>query len=78
MISKKDIQEAHDILDEVLEQNERLGLQNRIPEPMMDRIHAARDTLCWVLGHRNGAFAKNLANLKALCDLFAGRKSHSE
>ena len=62
----KDIQFAHDVLASVLGDPELDGVVEPKDKGDLERMTAACDALCWVLGHEdNPAFGERLANLIA-------------
>jgi hypothetical protein len=75
-----EIQHAHDILGAALEDDNRF--KEMAPE-VRAPMHAAYDTLCWVLEHNhNPAFGNNLAKLQACMEQHGVKlvkfQSHSE
>jgi hypothetical protein len=59
-----EIQRAHDILKALVMEEVPFDMQGCSPVQLAG-IHAALDTLCWVLGHRhNTAFEGNLEKIE--------------
>ena len=56
-------EEYHDFLDEFIESS----LFDDLNKETQQAVLVCRDTLCWTLGHENGAFENNL---KAWSDYF--------
>lgn len=62
------IQMFHDLLTTVLEQ-EFPEISSNFDQTIMESMRNLRATLCWVLGHPNGATTQN--NFEVLLELFA-------
>lgn len=81
--TKEEIQEAHDFLHAVIEHNESLPAEDRIPDAAYFPLHSAHDAISWVLGFQCGQqFAKNMEELRKELDSAGFKlvkyKSHSE
>lgn len=64
-----DIQHAHDILAQIINENEPPGFLDAQDTASQHQMNAALDVLCWVLGHENDSFGRNI---KAIAEHLEG------